>query len=167
MAATAEAPAPASSVRTSSVTSSPSRKILSSPSSSIAKRTSSFRAILATRFASCSETARLRADMATSLYSAPLSSRCQPSVSATRRAIVPLPDPLGPSIAITGAFFKRPPPRFARSLHRPRPGNRRIRGTRYPQPRRPRHGRYRQRPLRQRQAPSRRDGRRNSSLGHR
>ncbi len=39
---------------------------------------------------------------ATSRYRAPLSSRCQPSGAASRRLTVPLPEPLGPSMAMTG-----------------------------------------------------------------
>ena len=41
---------------------------------------------------------RARRRAPTSRYSAPLSSRCQPSRAASPRLIVPLPEPLGPSI---------------------------------------------------------------------
>ena len=52
------------------------------------------------------ERRRLRASAAhaTTRYSAPLSSRCHCRRRASRTASVPLPEPLGPSTAITGDF---------------------------------------------------------------
>ena len=47
------------------------------------------------------------ADHATARYSAPLSSRCQRSARASRTASVPLPDPLGPSTAMTATSAHR------------------------------------------------------------
>src|SRR5688572_13642494 len=55
----------------------------------------------------CSETSsgsslRRTPANATSRYNAPLSSRFQPTRSATRRLMVPLPEPEGPSIVTMG-----------------------------------------------------------------
>ena len=44
---------------------------------------------------------------ATRRYSAPLSSRCQPTRRATARLMVPLPEPLGPSMVTMGEALRR------------------------------------------------------------
>src|ERR1700680_1878780 len=53
--------------------------------------------------ASSKSTPARRPASATSLYSAPLSSRCHPRLFAAARLTVPFPDPEGPSMVTTGA----------------------------------------------------------------
>ena len=80
----------------------PLSQICSFPRSSAAKRMSRLSASVTNSDSASSAIPRRSAARPNSRYRAPLSSRCQPSAFATFRAIVPLPDPLGPSSARTG-----------------------------------------------------------------
>ena len=99
-------------------------QISSSSPSPTPKRTSRPEARRANAASSSRATPSRWAASATSRYRAPLSSRCQPSAFATRLAMVPFPEPLGPSIAITGILDKLPtcptaPPRQSAHLKLP------------------------------------------------
>src|SRR5882672_8276998 len=101
-AATREAPWPAVSERIAAVTSRPSSHTRSLPSGPEPNVTSMRAASSAWR---CTSSLAAPADTpasATSRYSAPLSSRCQPTCCATARLMVPLPEPLGPSMVTMG-----------------------------------------------------------------
>ena len=103
--AIADAVAPASSVRKSLLDSTPLTKI----SGSSPFRSTNCTEVSSAQRASASPSVKsMSAQLAarpTARYSAPLSRKCQPNCSATAREIVPLPDPLGPSIVTTGTEF--------------------------------------------------------------
>src|SRR6185437_5760548 len=100
--ATREAPAPAASPRSARLTSSPCNRMRSSLAGPASKRTSMACARRTWPSTSDAASPARKPARATSRYSAPLSSRCQPSRAASRRLTVPLPEPLGPSMVTTG-----------------------------------------------------------------
>src|SRR6185437_8416398 len=98
IAAIAEAAAPAVSMRNSSVASTPLTTTRVSPPSPGSRKVILMPcAQRVTASASDRSSPAMAAAYPTARYRAPESSRCQPSFSATARAIVPLPEPEGPS----------------------------------------------------------------------
>ena len=59
----------------------------------------------ATAARSSRSTPSCRASHVTARYMAPVSRKAKPSLSATPRAVLDLPEPLGPSIAMTSGRF--------------------------------------------------------------
>ncbi|MNP01853.1 hypothetical protein D3C76_936810 [compost metagenome] len=103
--ATIEAPAPTVSVRMTLLTSSPSRMICCSlPGSAAMNCTSRWAASCLSSSSLVRSTPWLLALKASRRYSAPESSSRQPSSRASSPATVPFPEPLGPSMVMTGAW---------------------------------------------------------------